>query len=601
METFTAKCFDNQDILLGNDNCDDIEENDIDKNLSYINSNEFYKSSTNKCKECTNISRRYKTYSQLPAIYLNQGCKRKSIYQACKNYKNIFPKLIKLKSLFQCFKSNQKINYKMIENDSKLLSASKAITINNNRPLMVLNCKNCNNIFTKNDIYKNSNSNQIFKNDLKSTIIDRCICSKINLEIDISPANINKSSNHLLVNNNNFYNMILLDPRRNINDTEKIFPHVKNFIPFNIALMINNKIRVKHSQEPPLLDILFDSASHQILLESFNDFERMKKPYGIWSSTNKSSNFNTYRSTKSGSYSNKAGSIAKRKPIALTTDAIRAELGFTSGLHAWQLTWKNSHRGTHAVVGVAKESGGGAKMGYTTTGYNPLVGNDIDSWGIDLNTLLICHDKEHSATVKSFSCDKYYLTKSSELDKTSGQYCLKKNNLSRKTSEFFSQIPHIPKMMYKLPNLNSENFYSYKQPECLLKRTNVGALSNKINIPETFIVVFDMIRGTLGLYFDNYYWGHAFSSTQLMSNSTLSTATNALYPIVSAVWGHGEIEMEYINGIENQTLSLKLLCRYTIRKKTDFLFKYHCDPFIFHQNIPINILNYLTIPLNQYM
>ena len=42
-----------------------------------------------------------------------------------------------------------------------------------------------------------------------------------------------------------------------------------------------------------------------------------------------------------------------RHPVAQSTDCIRGRVGFTRGLHVWELNWSTRQRGTHAVVGVA--------------------------------------------------------------------------------------------------------------------------------------------------------------------------------------------------------------------------------------------------------
>jgi SPRY domain-containing SOCS box protein 1/4 len=42
-----------------------------------------------------------------------------------------------------------------------------------------------------------------------------------------------------------------------------------------------------------------------------------------------------------------------RHPVAQSTDSIRGKLGYTEGLHVWEINWPLRQRGTHAVVGVA--------------------------------------------------------------------------------------------------------------------------------------------------------------------------------------------------------------------------------------------------------
>ncbi|KAG8002740.1 SPRY domain-containing SOCS box protein 1, partial [Nibea albiflora] len=45
--------------------------------------------------------------------------------------------------------------------------------------------------------------------------------------------------------------------------------------------------------------------------------------------------------------------VFHRHPVAQSTDAIRGRVGYTRGLHVWEISWAMRQRGTHAVVGVA--------------------------------------------------------------------------------------------------------------------------------------------------------------------------------------------------------------------------------------------------------
>lgn len=57
-------------------------------------------------------------------------------------------------------------------------------------------------------------------------------------------------------------------------------------------------------------------------------------------------------------------------------------------------------------------------------------------------------------------------------------------------------------------------------------------------------VVLDMDEGTLAFVVDGQYLGLAFRGLK----------GKKLYPIVSAVWGHCEITMKYIGGLERKFL-----------------------------------------------
>lgn len=68
-----------------------------------------------------------------------------------------------------------------------------------------------------------------------------------------------------------------------------------------------------------------------------------------------------------------------RHPVAQSTDCIRGRVGYTRGLHCWEVVWPARQRGTHAVVGVAT-----AHAPLHSVGYQSLVGATDQSWGWDL-------------------------------------------------------------------------------------------------------------------------------------------------------------------------------------------------------------------------
>lgn len=61
-------------------------------------------------------------------------------------------------------------------------------------------------------------------------------------------------------------------------------------------------------------------------------------------------------------------------------------------------------------------------------------------------------------------------------------------------------------------------------------------------VPDSFLVVLDMDEGTLAYVVDGQYLGIAFKGLK----------GKKLYPIVSAVWGHCEITMKYIGGLDRK-------------------------------------------------
>lgn len=81
----------------------------------------------------------------------------------------------------------------------------------------------------------------------------------------------------------------------------------------------------------------------------------------------------------------------RRLPVQGTTDAIRAKVGYSRGLHAWTIRWKADQRGSHAVVGVAT-----AQAPLQQIGYKCLVGGNAETWGWDLVKNRLWHNgKSH--------------------------------------------------------------------------------------------------------------------------------------------------------------------------------------------------------------
>jgi len=62
-------------------------------------------------------------------------------------------------------------------------------------------------------------------------------------------------------------------------------------------------------------------------------------------------------------------------------------------------------------------------------------------------------------------------------------------------------------------------------------------------VPDKFFVVLDMDEGTLAYIVDGQYLGVAFDNLK---------DKGSLYPMVSSVWGHCEITMRYLNGLERE-------------------------------------------------
>lgn len=157
-----------------------------------------------------------------------------------------------------------------------------------------------------------------------------------------------------------------------------------------------------------------------------------------------------------------------RHPVAQSTDCIRGKVGFTKGLHVWEVLWSTRQRGTHAVVGVAT-----SEAPLHSVGYQSLVGSTDQSWGWDLGRNKLYHDSKN-----------------------------------------------CPGVTYPAILKPDETFL----------------------VPDKFLVALDMDEGTLSFIVDGQYLGVAFRGLK----------GRKLYPIVSAVWGHCEITMKYIGGLDRK-------------------------------------------------
>lgn len=157
-----------------------------------------------------------------------------------------------------------------------------------------------------------------------------------------------------------------------------------------------------------------------------------------------------------------------RHPVAQSTDCIRGKVGFTKGLHVWEVHWSTRQRGTHAVVGVAT-----AEAPLHSVGYQSLVGSSDQSWGWDLGRNKLYHDSKNCSGIT---------------------------------------YPAI-----------------LKSDEAFI-------------VPDKFLVALDMDEGTLSYIVDGQYLGVAFRGLR----------GKKLYPIISAVWGHCEITMRYIGGLDRK-------------------------------------------------
>ena len=88
-----------------------------------------------------------------------------------------------------------------------------------------------------------------------------------------------------------------------------------------------------------------------------------------------------------------------RSPTLNSTDAARGAMGYSKGIHIWDVTWKPSQRGTNPLVGVATK-----KALLQCAGYKDLVGANVDSWGWSLEKMKLIHNKKYISEYPYKNC-----------------------------------------------------------------------------------------------------------------------------------------------------------------------------------------------------
>jgi len=99
-------------------------------------------------------------------------------------------------------------------------------------------------------------------------------------------------------------------------------------------------------------------------------------------------------------------------------------------------------------------------------------------------------------------------------------------------------------------------YHDSKNNQPLTYPCSLGSDENFV-VPDAFLVLLDMDEGTLAFVVDGQYLGVAFRGLR----------GKKLFPIVSAVWGHCEITMRYLGGLDPEPLPLKDICRRVIRNQ----------------------------------
>lgn len=181
-----------------------------------------------------------------------------------------------------------------------------------------------------------------------------------------------------------------------------------------------------------------------------------------------------------------------RHPVAQSSDAIRAKIGFTRGFHVWQIIWPVQQRGTHAAIGVVTK-----KASLRVAGYSSLIGIDEEGYGWNIVDNKCYHD---SANTKGW--------------------------------------------VYPMQPLQISNGRRDEQPQITSFQT-----------PEKIYCILDMDEGKMSFATDSSFLGTAFCGLK----------GKKLYPAVSAVWGHCEVTIRYIGGLDPEPRQLMDICRRRIR------------------------------------
>ncbi len=96
--------------------------------------------------------------------------------------------------------------------------------------------------------------------------------------------------------------------------------------------------------------------------------------------------------------------MCRRRPVLQSTDCIRGNIGFTEGLHAWEIEWKREQRGTHATIGVSTKD-----SPLQSPTYQSLVGHNKRSWGWELCRSIVLHDCYHEPSRDYPECSNLYV------------------------------------------------------------------------------------------------------------------------------------------------------------------------------------------------
>lgn len=109
-------------------------------------------------------------------------------------------------------------------------------------------------------------------------------------------------------------------------------------------------------------------------------------------------------------------------------------------------------------------------------------------------------------------------------------------------------------------NTKSWTYPSERLRTAVLKNNGVESQdtsSQPLQMPEKIYCILDMDEGQLSFATDSMFLGIAFCGLK----------GRKVYPIISAVWGHCEVSLKYIGGLDPEPRQLMDICRRKIRQQ----------------------------------
>ncbi|KAF7275178.1 hypothetical protein GWI33_012109 [Rhynchophorus ferrugineus] len=152
----------------------------------------------------------------------------------------------------------------------------------------------------------------------------------------------------------------------------KVFTEMYNMIEYQARMMLLD------DEVPPLAEEVPPCQRMKIILDMPALSKDAVDAKG-WNEDDKSPNMTIYSEKL----------LCARNTNDETTDCIRSLVGFTNGLHCWEIRWPQKQRTPFPIIGVATK-----EAPLHIEGRAPVVGANPHSWGIDIDTNTAYHNGE---------------------------------------------------------------------------------------------------------------------------------------------------------------------------------------------------------------